>query len=282
MRDILFDQLWTEPQVDVTYWQDNNIDDSEPTDSATTHDMTEVFRMFDMHSDEGIETFNNPLMMEAEQFFVGVNMDHQPSSLTQSPDPSHSVDISIGPLKDPHTTVDTEDEEDKIKPTKSNIKLSPKKAEPTQKPSNPTLFYFMPQQQDDDLSPRHSPTTNTTVDNVNNPTSPQKNVRTTIVRTAKAQGRPATAKIAKRKKKTSTETGKKFTAVIESTTTQLITNECQSETQISCCISGCHNAVTNRLRFSLRRPCTFKDDFLLRSFNKICSCKSHSVYFLTY
>jgi hypothetical protein len=40
--------------------------------------------------------------------------------------------------------------------------------------------------------------------------------------------------------------------------------------QTSCCLSGCGNAVTNRLRFSLRRNYTFKNEFLDRNWNKVC------------
>ncbi|KAL0486339.1 hypothetical protein AKO1_002018 [Acrasis kona] len=42
------------------------------------------------------------------------------------------------------------------------------------------------------------------------------------------------------------------------------------DAQNCCCLSGCSNAVTNRLRFSLRRPNTFKEDFVNRQWNKIC------------
>jgi hypothetical protein len=41
--------------------------------------------------------------------------------------------------------------------------------------------------------------------------------------------------------------------------------------QSSCCLSGCSNAVTNRLRFSLRRNYTFKNDFLEKNWNKVCT-----------
>ena len=41
--------------------------------------------------------------------------------------------------------------------------------------------------------------------------------------------------------------------------------------QSSCCLSGCSNAVTNRLRFSLRRSYTFKNDFLEKNWNKVCT-----------
>ncbi|KAL0479050.1 developmentally-regulated protein [Acrasis kona] len=43
-----------------------------------------------------------------------------------------------------------------------------------------------------------------------------------------------------------------------------------SNAQNTCCLSGCENGVTNRLRFSLRRTHCFKDDFLLKGYNKIC------------
>jgi hypothetical protein len=40
--------------------------------------------------------------------------------------------------------------------------------------------------------------------------------------------------------------------------------------QIACCLSGCDNAVTNRLRFSLRKNHTFKEEFLEKGWNKVC------------
>ncbi|KAL0487494.1 bioB [Acrasis kona] len=40
--------------------------------------------------------------------------------------------------------------------------------------------------------------------------------------------------------------------------------------QSCCCLSGCNNAVTNRLRFSLRRSYTFKDDYIATNWNKVC------------
>jgi hypothetical protein len=40
--------------------------------------------------------------------------------------------------------------------------------------------------------------------------------------------------------------------------------------QTSCCLEGCNNCVTNRLRFSLRGQCTFKQDFLDMGWNKVC------------
>jgi hypothetical protein len=43
-----------------------------------------------------------------------------------------------------------------------------------------------------------------------------------------------------------------------------------SNEQTSCCLEGCNNMVTNRLRFSLRGQSTFKQDFLDMGWNKIC------------
>jgi hypothetical protein len=40
--------------------------------------------------------------------------------------------------------------------------------------------------------------------------------------------------------------------------------------QSCCCLSGCDNLVTNRLRFSLRRNHMFKKEYLDKGWNKVC------------
>jgi hypothetical protein len=56
------------------------------------------------------------------------------------------------------------------------------------------------------------------------------------------------------------------------TTTTITTSGANQGVQNECCLIGCHNSVTNRLRFSLRchKNEDFKQDFLENGWNKVC------------
>jgi hypothetical protein len=58
---------------------------------------------------------------------------------------------------------------------------------------------------------------------------------------------------------------KKMTAIASVAVTE------DPNVQCSCCLSGCENSVTNRLRFSLRREHMFKLAYLQKGWNKVCS-----------
>jgi len=71
-----------------------------------------------------------------------------------------------------------------------------------------------------------------------------------------------------KKKTTSPRKKKSPTNKVISPTTEEMND---GNEQCSCCLDGCNNSVTNRLRFSLRGQYSFKLNFLDSGWNKVCA-----------
>jgi hypothetical protein len=247
MRDSLFDSLWSD-NVENFYHQTDYCEDAMSCTPLTAEQDTEIFKLFNLEEPSHMVPY--PLDMDVPFFADVFLVDHftEPNSKETSPQVPclHDYDIVL------EQEVETEDT--------------------TPKPIQ-AVHFFKPFQQEEEEEPMPEPQKSLRARRVISSDSEAEDseefsptTRRRAQQTPKITSRPS--KVILRspdpkvsKKKRATKQSRKLVPAYD---------DHDTDTQCSCCISGCSNVVTNRLRFSLRRPSTFKDDFVDKGWNKVC------------
>jgi hypothetical protein len=253
MRDALFDNLWSDSvehfyspaEYSETYLECSAI--------VTPTQDTEIFKLFDL--EEPSETLSEmsvcspsmdmdvPFFIEEDPFFSFESDMAEPSP--QGPPPCSKEAFSS---KD-----------------QSAVKLERKT-----KTTNAVHFFKPFQQQaeeEESLPERKNKSDSEAEDSEDISPSSANSRRSQLTKITSRQSkvilRSPDPKVLKKKRATKSQSRKAVAP-------QPLEESADADSQCTCCITGCGNVVTNRLRFSLRRPNTFKEEHLEKNWNKVC------------
>ncbi|KAL0485250.1 translation initiation factor IF-2 [Acrasis kona] len=302
MRDALFD-TWTDAVAPFEYnlMQATMEDIKEDAVDIASIQETTVMDMFENTAPDTstiMKMFEGTTPLCQEQALLDMDfygdlavLDHSSnSSETSSPCPLSSPDTNLADSSE----ASDQDSPTKTKKPKASNKLSAVKA--TVRSENP-LFHFAPHHEDEFMRlEAHSEP----IIAKSKPLKPaaKKPVKAKIIKSTllETPGLPSlgavSAEVLSPKSKVQKKKKTQTAAVVRKVAAAIVSQQkapiCPQEyinppvllsqpeasdvdAQRSCCIHGCTNTVTNRLRFSLRRISSFKNDFITNSWNKICS-----------
>lgn len=249
MQDLLFDQLWTEPQADqycpFTLFNASvgYVDDDEFLPAFSQDTFTQGLFIHTEHSNSSFDSFESAVsspvdgLMVQDNLFGEVDDEFFFDDCSDVSSPREEVESPLSPQPQHHfghyqQSLEMHIQEEQAFDSQDEIQEDSEE----EKEVTPVVVK---------RTTKRAPTV-TTTRKPKTPRSPE-------------------AKIAKKPRATG---GRKKRAVATPVADHDHVHD--ANVQTSCCLSGCGNAVTNRLRFSLRRNYTFKNEFLDRNWNKVC------------